>query len=426
MAHGKDGIAALFQNEAILTTPFTATAIVDAFPVFDLQPTVPVTIPVEPGNMLPFHLRFDNGWKVSNGATLESLAEMFAFDLHGRTPSGMYSLGNNNMEGRVAWSQVYYLNGLIDLVKAWDNEGVNFDFLGDVKRDVKLRLDLEMYLLDRLLDTGNPGLVSRRYTIDRIPATFAVHSGRVLRLLYRYRFETANSLPLANYERIAFETQTLQNHIEVLVSAVEGYPDTIPGQQFLQWPKGADFWLDGIAVAYNMQNAWADGIAYAARENAGESSQIDAAKDIIELFATNEGFYSDLPSDYQWRLFWGWMRTGWTRTDEVSVNTPDYSGHTGLADISYRVIDVMAILSVGQISADVLPDGFVAFAKKAVEENGVFPFATEELLNFGAYPALSPELATLYVRVKSPWELQSSTWALLSLRQHIVDGVHHD
>mgnify|MGYP001613106499 CR=1 FL=1 len=75
----------------------------------------------------------------------------------------------------------------------------------------------------------------------------------------------------------------------------------------------------------------------------------------------------------------------------------------------------MAVLSVGRIYPEVLPNDFLTYVKYAVEQNGVYPFVTEELLKYNVYPNIPPELATLYVRVKSPWELQNSAWALLSL-----------
>ena len=408
------GIAGLFQNEDLNTTPFIESG-QKSFILVDLQ-TFNEIVP-EQTYGIPYNLRYENGWRLSEVTGPDDLRKMLEYDLGHKYPSGIFDLGGNNLEGRVAWSQVYYLNGFIDLVKTWESRNVDFGFLGGLQDKMKLRLDLEMYLLDRLLDQENPGMISRRYSIDRAPVIHAVQTGRTLRLLKRYRMETDNPLHLSNYEKFLDSTRNLEGHIEVLVQAgsANNYPETIPGQYFLIWPKGSAFWADGCAIPYNHQNDWAGGVAYGVPAAERDSLYLRAARDIVSIFLTNEQFYGSPPMDYQWRYNWGLAWQGWDTSDGISVNTPEYSGDHHMAHISYRVIDVMAVLSVGQVYPELLPGGFVSYVQGAVEKNGVYPFASEELIRYGVYPSLDPDLAALYVRVKSPWELQNSAWAILSL-----------
>ncbi|HLG20641.1 MAG TPA: hypothetical protein VI895_12615 [Bdellovibrionota bacterium] len=408
------GIAALFQSEEADTTPFVKPAGRGSFKIIDLQTFSEVGLEDLP--KLPYSLRYENGWKVSGVNENGDFTAMLEFDLRHRSSSSMYDLGGNNFEGRVAWAQVYYLNGLLDVVKKWDKPEVDFDFLGSLREKMKLRLDLEMYLLDRLLDEGNPGFLSRRYSVDRVPVIHAVQTGRILRLFKRYLIEVEDALPLTNYEKFLERTQKLEGHIEVLSQAISGDLEITPGQYYLKWPKGSAFWSDGVAIPYNHQDDWAGGVAYNTREEERGQIYLFAAKDIISNFLTNEGFYKSPPKIYQWRYWWGKAWTGWTSSEGVSVNTPDYPGARYMAHISYRTIDVMATLAVGRIYPEILPKDFLLYAKKAVEQNGIYPFAMEELTKENIFPEVPADLAALYARVKSPWELQNAVWSILSLK----------
>ena len=99
--------------------------------------------------------------------TPQKLISLFNDQMLSQNQSGLMNLGGNNFEGLVAKSQVNYLNGFLALLKQWlglDHSSPEFD---NLKTNVKLRLDLEIYLLDKLLDEGNPGLLDKKDSLKK-------------------------------------------------------------------------------------------------------------------------------------------------------------------------------------------------------------------------------------------------------------------
>jgi hypothetical protein len=143
-----------------------------------------------------------------------------------------------------------------------------------------------------------------------------------------------------------------------------------------------------------------------------------AALEILEHFLARIAPSGHLPPSGKWDYWWGMAYDGWTDADQVSVNRPSYDGDRHKAWISFRSIDVMALLA----GADRLPDGMrhrlVESALTLVGRGDLYPFVSYELMERHARtPALSPVVANAYLRVSSPWELQSAAWAYLRRAQ---------
>lgn len=69
-------------------------------------------------NGIPFNLRLEAGKvKISYADSSENIKEMFLYDITRAQQNGWLEFGVHNEEGRIAWSQIYYLNGLMDLLK---------------------------------------------------------------------------------------------------------------------------------------------------------------------------------------------------------------------------------------------------------------------------------------------------------------------
>ena len=109
------------------------------------------------------------------------LADVLRYDLARMPFSGVMEFGANNLEGRVAWNQVYYLQGLISLLRAHPAAD------GAIRETARRRLAAEINRMRRLIGTRYPGLMSKRYSVDREPIIFALHLGRVLDLLENWR-----------------------------------------------------------------------------------------------------------------------------------------------------------------------------------------------------------------------------------------------
>jgi len=159
---------------------------------------------------IPYKLSEKNGKPyLSNASNAERLLEVFLLDMSKMNRSGLMNLGINNYEGRVAWSQVDYLNGFIDILSNNQNITEDFSLFSGIKDELKTRLDIEMYMLDKLLDEEKAGMISKRYSVNREPEKYGVHTARLLYTFKRYENEVENAIPITNYERLLKEVTTL-------------------------------------------------------------------------------------------------------------------------------------------------------------------------------------------------------------------------
>ena len=178
-----------------------------------------------------------------------------AFEISNGQNNGTLELGTNNREGRVAWSQIYYLNVFIDVISI-DGRWKLSTELHDLVEQLVERTEIEFSLLDRVVATD--GFQSWCFTVDRSPALSRCRP-RVLALYSRFREEVAGAPRLPAVERVGLSSATLEDHEEVLETEVmPGW--TSPGQAYLMWPRGSQFPYDGLNVPFNHQNEWALGV----------------------------------------------------------------------------------------------------------------------------------------------------------------------
>ncbi|PYE99016.1 hypothetical protein BJ122_1466 [Rhodopseudomonas faecalis] len=165
-----DGAVVLCQKRHIEETE--ATFFVDAPPS--------LKIPRYEPDQLPYNLRVQDGSIVSEFATDgDHLQAMLRFDLERSQQNGWMEFGTNNDEGRIPWSQIYYLNGMLDFLRL---SAISSQPLAsaDLLSNIRTRLDLEMKLIDQYWrDTR---IATRGFTVDRSPAVFAVQTSRLLLL----------------------------------------------------------------------------------------------------------------------------------------------------------------------------------------------------------------------------------------------------
>ena len=349
------------------------------------------------------------GWSYSLADTRPALIEALRGDLSRLPCGGLSTFGVNNFEGRVAWGQTYALNGLIDLLIDWSPRARELDpRLQSLRQDLRRRLDLELYLLDRLLEQGQPQLYSKRYSMKRVPALYAVQGGRISRLFHRYLSELPDPLPLPRARAFIAQTLSLQGFQEVVKTAEAGDPDLPPGRRYLAWPRAKSvFPYDGLNLPFNHQNDWAGGVAAIC----SGGPQLEVARDIVQTFLDLEGFHEQPPPDFTWSYSWGRFRRGWEAKDEVSTHRPEYPGDRGVAHISYRSIDAMATLSIGLRYPDALPPELAGYFCRAISAGKLYPFVAEELAKHGVLPRLSPQRLLEHWRISAPWELQNGAWS---------------
>lgn len=354
--------------------------------------------------------------QIDHARTPEQLGQLFVRDFLATQHHGWFDFGINNDEGRMPWSQIYYLNGLLDLLDvARRSDGAQRIF-GPLVRDVRQRLDLEIALMDRHYAAGR--YRTRAFTVDRSQALFAVQTARLLLLFQRYRAEVPGALSLASFDGLKRDVLTLKDHIEVLARDGETAQWLTPGRAHLRWPKGSKFYFDGLAVPFNHQNEW----AYAVAENADpllDAAPLSAAREIVQHFVDRIAPGGQLPSTGVWDYWWGRAHDGWTAADQVSVHKPDYPGDKGKAWISFRTIDAMALMSVSRQADRAVHAKAIESAAALTSQGLLYPLANQSLVGQTGRVHLQPEVAYEYARLTSPWELANVVWSLTRL---VSDG----
>lgn len=351
---------------------------------------------------------------VNRAKSPEEILEMFLWDLSSNQQGGVLEFGINNIEGRIPWSQIYYLNGLMDvLLLAGVNKNARSIF-NDALDDVAQRVRIEIESLDDLLDRVD-GFHTKGFTYDRSPALFAVQTSRLLLLFDRYAEEFPDAEPLRNIDKLYKMVADLDGHIEEL--AYKGEPEAWMklGGAHLRWPKCSAFYFDGLAVPFNHQNEWAYSLFNAARVRGQVSdvSSLNNQRNIIDFFMERLGDRKGFPSTDKWYYWYGHAYDGWTRDDELSCNMPEYVGDHGLAWISFRTIDFMSVLAAIDFMADLDKKQLLDSGFDAVKYGSVYPFAARSMLDHGRIPQIKISVLERYYRATSPWEISNTPWALV-------------
>jgi hypothetical protein len=368
-----------------------------------------VALPLPESKHLPV---LSKSGDLQQAATISELRRVLISDLEDNHSSGVMELGINNIEGRVAWSQIYFLNGLMDILSLVLADDVGADLFASIAPAVKLRLDLEMYILDRMV--AEIGFETKGFTVGRKPALFAVQTSRLLLLYNRYTRVVPNGVQLVMMSDITRRVLSLEGHIETVAIAQDGSQEPSPGRHFLIWPKGSAFYFDGLNVPYNHQNEWAHSVIDTAASGAPTGNAIRQSNDIIEQFITAVAPAGTLPSNGVWPYWWGAARAGWTEDSALSVNRPSYPGDRLVAWISFRSIDASAVLASEQALESARRAQLEASVAALVSRGLLYPFVAGYFKG-APVPVLLRPVALSYARMTAPSDLPNAAWALHAL-----------
>jgi hypothetical protein len=326
--------------------------------------------------------------------------------------------GTNNLEGRVAWSQIYFLNGLMDVLTLASADDTAARLWRPLLPEIRRRLDLEIYLLDRLVATEF-GFLTKAFTVARVPALFAVQTSRLLLLFNRYERMSPRGAQLSTLPNLRHLVLSLEGHIDVLATAGPDSAEPPPGGRYLYWPKGSAFYFDGLNVPYNHQNEWAYAVFDAHKDNPPQSEieqvAFGAACDIITQFLTAVADDGAMPSSGLWPYWWGKARAGWTAQEGISTNMPAYPGDKLTAWISFRSIDVMSALAARPHIAAAESRAFKDSVARLVNAGLLFPFVAAAFDVDRGLPLPNYTAALSYARMNAPSDLQSSVYAYFAL-----------
>lgn len=365
---------------------------------------------------VPWRLRYSLGaLHVDHAASPRQLRHLLRSDLARTAPGGWMEFGINNEEGRIPWSQIYTLNGWLDLLDLARRDARAAELYSPLLAEVRQRLDLEMRLLDQHIAAGRHH--TRAFTVDRSRALFGVQTGRLLLVLHRYRTEVPGALPMQSMEPLRHAVQQLAGHIEVLATEGEQARWITPGRHHLRWPKGSKFAFDGMPVPFNHQNEW----AYAVLATAGRDTPapvLQAATELLRHFTDRIAPAGVLPASGRWDYWWGQAHEGWQASDGRSVNTPSYAGDRIKAWISFRTIDAMALVAGASHLGTAEAANAERSATQLTQAGALYPLAFHALADRHAYLGLAPAVAQQYARISAPWEMANSAWSLAALAAH--------
>ncbi len=365
----------------------------------------------------PFELNLSSGSvETTSLQTKADLARIFRNDLLTGENSGLLFFGTGQSEGRVSWAAAYYLKSWIDILRQWPGGKPNFSFLNNLKPDLKVRLDLEMYLLDRLLDLDRPGLYAKSYTLHREPKQFAVHLGRVLQLFKRYLFECPNPIQLPNYDKLRQDTASLTNAVEEIVTASPGDPSAAPGVTYLKLRKGEPCQFDGTPEPFNHQDDWAAGVMMHEPLSFASSPTGQICKSIFNVLM-EEGPLKPPPTDHSWYYWWGVARTGWTAEDDISGNTPAWPGYKNKATPGYKTQDAQALFTARAYFPELIDFDLDEWVCQCIKKGAILPLVMESFAAEGKRCVLPSWLAVQQMRAGGSWQMQSATWALAALAE---------
>jgi len=369
--------------------------------------------PLDPTRGVPWNLRWSLGaLQIDHARNARQLRHLLRRDLASTAPGGWMEFGINNEEGRIPWSQIYYLNGLLDMLDlARRDEGL-LELYGPLLPEVRRRLDLEMRWLDEHVAEGRHR--TRAFTVDRSRALFGVQTGRLLLVMHRYLKEVPGAAPLVSHAGLKHAVQRLEGHIEVLATEGEDPKWIRPGLHHLRWPKGSKFYFDGMPVPYNHQNEW----AYAVLATADEGTPpeiVQAATDVLRHFTDRIAPAGTLPASGAWDYWWGRAHDGWNEPGRYSVNVPRYGGDKIKAWISFRTIDAMSLVAGAPRLGPQEAANARASAMALAASGLLYPFANHAWVNDASAIHLGAPAALEYARVSAPWELGNAAWSLAAL-----------
>jgi hypothetical protein len=343
--------------------------------------------------------------------TRGDLARLIEHDLRRMPHHGIAAFAENNLEGRLAWSAVYYLNGVLELAEqSWrETFGGSADLLRRKARDRALA---ETLAIARLGRTAYPWYFAKRYSLQREPIASLVHLGRFAALF-------------ARAERLGGQREVHEALLEVSAEltaptrVIEEFrtPPLSPHPQ-LGVRRFAPFWADGSSAPWNYMSAWIEGGA-----SGGGFARNKRVLRFAEACARSFQEIEKLDlSPKQWNYSAGSILEGWSPESGVSANTPEWRGdktQTTTAHISYRSMDAMALAALRRAGSDAVPAERLAYLARLVEEGLLYPFVARGLEAAGQPVNIPPHIARLYARSALPWQIQNQATALERLARRL-------
>lgn len=342
-----------------------------------------------PANSIPYKLTEDGSYQTAK--TPSDFEDVLRYD-YDRLGKANYS--EPNLEARLVWSNVYYLNGLTDIYQ--------LPYSDAFKQVAKQRLIEEFKAIAALGKTVYPGFKVRRYSVAREPLDFLLHFSRIAKTAIRAK----PAIGAVSDEVVSLVRSEILDPTRTIEQVV-----TTPRDE-VRYRNHSPFWADGSNVPWNYQNAWIEAISLLGIPD--EKRQPIAA--MVKNFVTDEKL-NEHPNT--WRYSAGDFYNGWV--SGISYNTPVWAGGdkagNQVAHISYRSMDALALLAAENAGVPTMQD-LNGYVSSLIKTGYLYPFVNEGLSDAVQVPFA---IARNYARSSLPWEFQNQVWAINSLRHETVN-----
>jgi hypothetical protein len=362
--------------------------------------------------LIPYRLQGDDrGLKYDVIETPDDLSQLIRFDLERMRQTGVGTLGENNLEGRVAWSLQYYLHGLVSLGERFPAFQV----------EAATRAEVEVDQLARMYYSEFPNLFASRYSMNREPIRSLLHNARI-GVVYERACRFSRACEGHNTQALIASSYTLpdirRDHIPGMV--VEELDErSSPSCPRFRIRRGMPFWADGSNVAWNYQSAWISAIALTQQQEVRATYE-ELARRMIGCFIEEERLNEQ---SRVWNYSSGLLTEGWNPEDRVSFNTPRYMGdqmNTQTAHISYRTMDMVALLAAHRNGVHLLDPQIYGRLLELIDEGLVWPFAMREAAEHGHLLNLDEAHLAYFARARLPYELENQVWALDQIQRELT------
>jgi hypothetical protein len=336
-------------------------------------------------------------------------------DLENMPHGGLMDIGSNNYEGRLAWSQAYYLNGFIELLMPEMNILADtIQEFNQLRLDIIKRLHIEIMLLNLLFNKNEPGLICRRYSLDRFDSKVMLQNQRILQVMNRYQHYVPQPATLTNHQNLIefgfLFSDTLEGIHTSDINDINGIPSGITYMLFAETRHN----FTGAIVPFNYMSDWISTVLYMNMLGYSvEEQYIQWTHDFCTLLLKNKEFL-DFDSDLKWPYATGLIYNGWSEIPGSKLL--QYPGNKHTADITYRSIDAQSIFLSMKTHPALYNEKIITYLLDGISNGKILPFVSARAFECGYQaPFLKLEVIHKNLRLHHPWNIHSAIWAYHSL-----------
>lgn len=263
---------------------------------------------------------------------------------------------DNNEEGRVVWANVYLLRAYLYRYLRTDSQ--------------EAYTAIEEFVSFLGTEDFNTFLLSKRYSFNREPQLFLLHTARLYNLLFELK-ETLPELGSNRVQRMLNELQTMIETIyveSIFVEQIAVYTEETQVCKTLKYADDSDYWANGINVPINYVSD-----AVLALLNINTEESLALSKELLEC---NYKQIAEEINANGWK-YWGLQGLeGWSNGFSNIPTYPGYVSSTN-SDISYMSTDAESFLLFcrkGLVSDVFSCDELRSHFSRLVEKGYLYPY----------------------------------------------------